>query len=91
MKVSKKKAALINNIVESLSNKPKLTVVTTNKGKRHYKGFVVTGLLYNSHKRFTKHFDADGISSARSINLWNGSIWGVLSNGKRELLIRINN
>lgn len=91
MKVSKKKATLISNVVESLSNKPKLVLFVANRGERLYKGFVVTGLLYNSRKRFTKSFGVDGFSSAYSINLWNGSIWGVLPNGKRELIKRINN
>lgn len=55
-----------------------------------YSGYVVTGLLYNSKKRFIKNFEF--FTHANQINLWNGSIWGILkSNGKRKLLKRVYN
>lgn len=56
-------------------------------------GFIVTGLLYNSTKRF-KHTYGDSPASfyqADQTNLWRGSMWGVLENGKKVLLKRVNN
>jgi hypothetical protein len=52
--------------------------------------FVVTGRLYNSNKRF-KHVYSDW-RTANMINLWNGSVWGILkSTGKRVRLKTVYN
>ena len=58
----------------------------------------VTGVLYKHYnirnrKRFKLTYPNDftGRMTAFSINLWRGSIWGKLPNGKRKLLRRIWN
>lgn len=51
--------------------------------------FVVTGKLYRSNGRFRSTYSS--WFDANCINLWNGSIWGVLPNGKRKLLKRVYN
>lgn len=59
-----------------------------------FKVFVVTGRYYNSNRRFSSQYEAttDGARTALSINLWNGSVYGVLlSTGKRVLLKRVYN
>jgi len=57
-----------------------------------YSHFIVTGLLYNSTKRFRKTYDQDGAKFAMGINLWRGSVWGVNKlTGKRRLLKRSYN
>lgn len=54
-----------------------------------YDHFVVTGLLYNSTKRFvTKHKESFW---SFGVNLWRGSVWGVSKEGKRTLLKRVYN
>ena len=53
------------------------------------KSFIVTGLFYNSTKRFSNKYNS--FNSAMMINLWNGSVWAELKNGKRKLLKRIKN
>lgn len=54
-----------------------------------FKGFVVTGKLYRSNKRFSDHYS--DFKHAMMINLWNGRVWGVLHNGKRVLLKTVTN
>ena len=51
--------------------------------------FEVTGTRRNG-TRFKK-MQFSSFSAASMINLWNGSIWGVMENGKRKLLRRIYN
>ena len=48
----------------------------------------ITGLLYNSRKRFRR--TTDNFMFAMGINLWRGSVWKV-TNGKRKLLKRVYN
>ena len=48
----------------------------------------ITGLLYNSRKRFRR--TTDNFMFAMGINLWRGSVWTV-TNGKRKLLKRVYN
>ena len=54
---------------------------------------IVTGRYYMKKKRFSSIYTAneDGYRTAMGINLWNGSVWGLLSTGKRKLLKRVNN
>lgn len=47
-------------------------------------GFVITGLLYNSTKRFKR--TTHNIYIAFGINLWRGNVWGIDKNGKRKRL-----
>lgn len=49
----------------------------------------ITGVLYRSNKRFRSTYT--NYFYAMSINLWHGSVWGVMSNGKRRLLKRVVN
>lgn len=59
-----------------------------------YSKFIITGLLYNSTKRFRKEFtgDLDGYTNANMTNIWNGTLWGVKKdNGKKEILKRVYN
>lgn len=53
------------------------------------KTFVVTGRYYNSRKRFSTSYSS--FNYAMGINLWNGSVWAELDNGKRKLLKRVIN
>jgi len=53
------------------------------------KFFIVTGRYYNSTKRFSNKYSSFNI--AMMINLWNGSVWAELDNGKRKLLKRVIN
>lgn len=55
-----------------------------------FKGYVVTGLLHNSNKRF-KPIRKAHLQDALFYNLWNGSVWGLLENGSRKLILRIVN
>jgi len=55
-----------------------------------YVKFVVTGTTVYG-KRFRKQFDGSAHLYTFGINLWNGSVWGVLPNGKRKLLKRASN
>ena len=50
--------------------------------------FQVTGLTWRG-KRFRLTYSEPHM--AFGINLWNGSIWGVLPNGRRKLLKRVYN
>lgn len=54
-------------------------------------GFDVTGQLYRSTKRFKRHYSMHYAGLAFNINLWRGSVWGILPNGKRKLLKRVFN
>lgn len=53
-----------------------------------FDSFIVTGLLYNSKKRFVKKMSSP--AQALSVNLWRGSVCGV-KNGKRQLIKRTYN
>lgn len=58
-----------------------------------YTGFEVTGVDRRG-SRFKKSYDNStaGAMTAFGINLWNGSVWGILkSNGKRKRLRRVVN
>lgn len=92
-RISKKKAAMIGNIVNSLKGVDTIKVVEDD-GDILYKGFVVTGRLYNSKKRFVKKYSGtfEGLTTALNTNLWNGSVWGIgADTGKRYLIKRVNN
>lgn len=53
------------------------------------KHFEVTGLYWNSNKRFNiKHSNFD---VACSINLWRGSVWVVLDDNTKKLIKRVWN
>ena len=52
-----------------------------------YEKYIVTGVDRNG-KRFRKEFSEP--RWAFGINLWRGSVWGLL-NGKRKLLNRVYN
>lgn len=54
----------------------------------NYTAFIVTGKT-TSGKRFKLTYR--NALSAFGINLWRGSVWGLLPNGKRKLLKRIMN
>lgn len=56
---------------------------------KQFEKFHVTGVLYND-KRF-KTMVYNNFEFANSINLYNGSIWGVKSDKKRVLLKRVYN
>lgn len=51
--------------------------------------FIITGLYYQSTRRFSLRCSI--AYQAYHINLWRGSVWGVLSSGKRKLLKRVFN
>ena len=51
--------------------------------------FEVTGKLSNGLRFKKKTFSS--FKAASMINLFNGSIWGVLENGQRKLLKRVYN
>lgn len=55
--------------------------------------FIVCGVIYKSRKRFRLIYDGtfNGYHTAININLYNGTVWGVLDNGKRKLIKRVNN
>lgn len=53
------------------------------------KEFHVTGVLYNSTTRFKSVYSS--FNTAMMINIWRGSVWAVLSNGKRRLVKRVYN
>jgi len=62
--------------------------------KKEYKAcdfvkFVVTGLYYNSTRKF--RIVTSSFIHATGINLWKGNIWGVLENGKRVRLSKAVN
>lgn len=58
-----------------------------------FSSFIVTGKLYMSNKRFANVYSAtnEGWATAMMINLWNGSVWGLLNTGKRKLIKRVIN
>lgn len=51
----------------------------------------ITGKLYNSRKRFKRVFGATRANwnYALQINLWRGTRWARLSNGKRVIIERV--
>jgi hypothetical protein len=53
------------------------------------KQFEVTGVLYQSTKRFKKVYSS--FDQAMMINLWNGSVWARLNSGKKVLIKRVQN
>jgi hypothetical protein len=57
-----------------------------------FTGYLVTGVLYRSHKRFVKHFPPTeaGRRTAMGINLWRGSVWEERFH-KRRLIKRVTN
>jgi hypothetical protein len=59
---------------------------------RDYEFFDVTGVTVYG-KRFKLRYSATrtGFYTAFGINLYQGSVWGVKSNGKRVLLNRVYN
>lgn len=57
-----------------------------------YSSFLVTGLYHGSrNRRFKLNYsgNAAGYSTAMNINLWKGSVYGLLKNGKRKLIKRV--
>ena len=56
----------------------------------HFTSYTITGLLYNSARRFVKR--TSNLRHAFGINLWRGSVWGIRkTDGKRQLLKRCFN
>ena len=53
-----------------------------------YTKYIVTGLDING-RRFKRIYESP--MYAFGINLWNGSVWGLLESGKRKLLKRVTN
>lgn len=53
--------------------------------------YIVTGLLYNSTRRFRSVYENPHYALA--VNLWRGSVWqqGPSTGGKRKLLKRVFN
>jgi hypothetical protein len=60
-----------------------MTNIYANTGRITY---VITGILYNG-----KRFKPIHTYTPQHYNIWNGSIWQLLSNGKRKLVKRIYN
>jgi hypothetical protein len=58
----------------------------------YYKGksFVVTGVYAYSNRRFAP-IHTDSYIHAMSINLWKGTVWVVLPNGKRKKIKEVWN
>jgi len=55
-------------------------------------GFVVTGLYYNTTRHFkprTYPPTSEGFQTAFGINLWRGTVWALLPNGKRKQLRQV--
>jgi len=52
--------------------------------------FIVTGYYYNSNRRFKK-MEYTSLMPALMINLWKGSVWALMEDGKRKLLKRVSN
>lgn len=82
----------MNELYKIYTLKPNLLFVVLPNGK-HLKildtdKFIVTGLLYNSNKRFKSVYS--NLFHALSINLWNGSVWLERDN-KRTLIKRVYN
>lgn len=82
----------MNGLYKIYTLKPNLLFVVLPNGK-HLKisdtdKFIVTGLLYNSNKRFKSVYS--NLFHALSINLWNGSVWLERDN-KRTLIKRVYN
>lgn len=60
-----------------------------------YSAFHVTGVYAHSNRRFRPQIytgNLRGLMTAMSINLWRGSVWGILKEtGKRQLLKTVSN
>ena len=58
-----------------------------------FSSFIVTGRYYNSNRRFRMSYSGNyaGFKTADSINLWNGTMYGLLPNGKRKVIKRVYN
>lgn len=59
--------------------------ITTNNVIEYH----ITGVLYRSNTRFKSVYK--NVNIAFQVNIWRGSIWAVLDNGKRKLLKRVYN
>ena len=55
----------------------------------NFKEFHVTGELRNG-RRF-KRMSFGSFEAASMINIYNGSVWGILENGRRKLIKRVYN
>lgn len=55
-----------------------------------FNGFHVTGVTTDG-RRFRQNYSKEGAWVAFGVNLWRGSVWGVLPDGKRKLLKRVYN
>ena len=53
-----------------------------------FEGFQVTG-TDRSGSRFRQTYGPDGAGWAFGVNLWQGSVWGLKPDGKRQLLKRV--
>lgn len=53
-------------------------------------GFDVTGQLVRGG-RFKRHYAADEAFFAFHVNLWRGTVWGVMADGRRRRLRRVYN
>jgi hypothetical protein len=68
----------------------KITEKTTYKDlEDFFKCFVVTGLVFNTKKRFKLRYVK--ASSALSINLWRGRVYGVRKDGVRQVIKTVTN
>lgn len=69
-----------------------MAIYNDTRPSRHPGGYVVTGRDYHG-RRFRKVYPGTiaGAFFALGINLWNGTVWGVDANGKREAIKRIRN
>lgn len=57
---------------------------------KDYVSFDVTGVdMWGRRFRMTYNSDKPGFYTAFGINLFKGSVWGVLPNGTRKLLRRV--
>jgi hypothetical protein len=55
-----------------------------------YVGFQLTG-TDRSGRRFKRTYGPDGAQWAFGVNLWRGTVWGILPNGSRKALRRVCN
>lgn len=60
-----------------------MITISANTGKTKY---VITGILHNGRR-----FEPIHTETPQHYNIWNGTIWQLLSNGKRKLIKRIYN
>jgi len=56
-----------------------------------YSKIRVTGVLKNGKRFKAMEYSSDiaGQMTAFGINLWQGTVWGILPNGKKELIKRV--